>query len=259
MQAFLEPKSDGRAFQLFSTEHVLTLAVILLICGLLFVFGRQIRRSGQSALLRAVLAALLLLAEIGFQFWSVYYGTWTLQSSLPLEVSNLAVIFAAVMLLTGWHPLFSILYYAGIGSSLLAILTPDMGSYTFPHFRYIEFFVAHGGMILAVLYMIAVERYRPPFRWLWGSFLLVNVYGICIFFLNRVIGANYLYLMRKPESASMMVFLGDWPWYLFSMEALMLVVFLLLYLPFGLIENRGKRRSRDSAPEIRKKHQIQRR
>jgi hypothetical integral membrane protein (TIGR02206 family) len=59
--------------------------------------------------------------------------------------------------------------------------------------------------------------------------LIVNVYAGCIYLLNKRIGSNYLYIMKKPENASLLDFLGAWPWYLLWMEVFMIASFLILY------------------------------
>jgi len=50
--------------------------------------------------------------------------------------------------------------------------------------------------------------------------------------MNRLLGANYLYMMKKPEHASLLDVLGPHPWYLVWIEGIMILSFLVLYLPF---------------------------
>ncbi|RYM06658.1 TIGR02206 family membrane protein [Sporolactobacillus sp. THM7-7] len=244
MEKYFEVSANGMAFGRFSMEHILPMSVIGLAAVLLFVFRRTIRESGWKNALRYGLAAALVLSEISLQAWFLYSGIWSLQSSLPLGVSDLATLFAAFMLVFRNRLLFSVLYYAGIGSAVLAILIPDFGGYGFPHFRYIEFFAGNGLLIIACLFMIAIERYRPTFASLWGTFLLIHVYAGLIYPFNQAVGANYLYLMSLPEAATLTNYLGPWPWYILTVEAVALIFFLFLYLPFGIVEKDGWKRKR---------------
>lgn len=83
--------------------------------------------------------------------------------------------------------------------------------------------------------MIAAEKYKPTVRSLWVTFLLVNIYGAFIFLINRLLKSNYMYMMKKPGGgASLLDVLGPWPWYLLSAEAVTIVFFYLLYLPFWI-------------------------
>jgi uncharacterized membrane protein YwaF len=51
-----------------------------------------------------------------------------------------------------------------------------------------------------------------------------------------VLDSNYGYLRAKPAQASLYDYLGPWPWYLLSLEALAVALFLLCYAPFALLD-----------------------
>lgn len=240
MDTYLWPVSMNLSFVLFSAEHICTLIIIAILGVCPFLFQKQLRQAlFARRTLRYFFAAILLLGEAGYQIWTLSIGTWSVKSSLPLEVSDLAALLTAVMLLTKRWPLFSILYFAGIGGAVQALLTPDLGRTTFPHFHYIQFFATHGTTVIACLFMIVAERFTPTYRSLWVAFGVTNLYGVMIFFFDRLIGANYLYLMHKP-SISVLNFLGSWPWYLLWTEVLAIVEFHILYSPFYLWKKREK-------------------
>jgi len=49
-----------------------------------------------------------------------------------------------------------------------------------------------------------------------------------------VLGSNYLFLAYKPPAATLLDYLGPWPWYFLSMVAIGLALASLLYLPFWI-------------------------
>jgi hypothetical integral membrane protein (TIGR02206 family) len=239
MHAFFQIHSKLHSFRLFSVEHFLPLGIILVLCTLLFIFRNKLKEKSKRRYLSFFLAFLLLLSTALEQIWLLYEHAWSLKSSLPLQLSDLSVIFAIVMLFSKSKKLFQFLYFAGLGSSIQAILTPDLGRYSFPHFEYFEFFVSHGGVVLACIFMVLFFNYSPTLQWMWVTIFIVNIYSGLVFFLNKWLGANYLYIMKKPKSVSLLDYLGQWPWYLLSIEIIMILSFYILYSPFWI-----KRKSR---------------
>jgi hypothetical integral membrane protein (TIGR02206 family) len=194
----------------------------------------MLKEKGKRRYLSFFLAILLIFSTTLEQTWFLYEHAWSLKRSLPLQLSDLSVILAILMLLTRSIKLFQFMYFAGLGSSIQAILTPDLGRYSFPHFEYFEFFVSHGGVVLACIFMVLLFHYSPTLQGMWVTILMVNIYSGIVFFLNKWLGANYLYIMKKPKSSSILDYLGQWPWYLLSMEIVMILSFYILYSPFWI-------------------------
>lgn len=208
----------------FSIEHLSTLYIILLfeVCLILF---RQTSFARNK--LRFWLATILLLGEGGYQIGIALVGKWTLRNSLPLEASDVAALLAAVALLTRSRSLAAILYFVGIASAVQALVTPDLYA-SFPDLRYIQFFATHGATVLACTYPIAVAGIRPTYRALWLAVGWLNAYAVLMFVVNRLLTANYMYLIHKPKLSVLNLF-GTWPWYLLWAELVMLIEFHILY------------------------------
>lgn len=207
----------------------MTLAVIAVLAILLFLFRQTVKRPKLSQFLRYLFVFLLLGSQIGYQIWMITAGRWSVRTSLPLQLSDLSVYLSAIMLVTKSRKLFVFLYFVGIGSSIQALATPDLGMFSFPHIRYILFFISHGSVFLSCLLMTVIGTYRLRQRSLWVTVLIVNVYGVCIYLLDRWLGANYMYLTKKPGGSSLLDVLGPWPWYIASAEAITIACFYILY------------------------------
>ena len=89
--------------------------------------------------------------------------------------------------------------------------------------------------------MTAVEKFRPYPKSLLRVAVVMNLYMLAVFIVNSLLGSNYLYIMHKPETASLIDVLGPWPWYILSIEAIGVAICLLLYLPFFLKDLAARR------------------
>lgn len=245
MDQFFTKEFDGGPFVLFSPQHLIVISLFVLI-NLSLVYIRK--NTSQDFLTKfkkwfpVILAVILLVNESLWHLWNLVTGQWTVQTMLPLHLCSVFVFLSAYMLITKNYRVYEFAYFLGIGGALQPILTPDLGMYAFPHFRFFQVFLSHGGIVTAAIYMTLIEGYRPTWASLGRTILYMNIYMGIVGVINALIGSNYLFIAHKPETASLIDVLGPWPWYLLALEGIGLVLFTLLYLPFAL-NDLSRRRS----------------
>lgn len=228
---FSEDCPEG-PFVLLSHPHLGAVLLITAACIALYVFRNLFISEKSRSKFRQALASMLILQEISFHIWNIATGQWTIEYALPLQLCGISTILAAVMLISKSYSIYEVVYFWGIAGAVQAILTPEIGVYTFPHFRYFQFFLGHGGIIVACLFMTFVEDFKPRLKSVWKAVIYLNAYAALVGVFNKVTGANYLFICQKPEISSVMDYLGPWPWYIISLELAAVVNFLILYIPF---------------------------
>lgn len=245
MDKYFSGSFTGGAFELFSTSHLAALILIIALNGIIFIFRERIRNEKAANYLRYILALILILQEISYNLWHAYIGNWSLGSTLPLHLCGISVVLSAVVLLTQSYKIYEIVFFWGIGGASMALLTPDVGIYGFPHYRYFQFFISHGSIVTACLFATFVFKFRPNFKSLWRAVIALNIYTILIAGVNALTRGNYLYISSKPATASLMDYLGPWPWYIVILELLGLILFLVIYSPFALQNFLNRKRVKD--------------
>ncbi|BBH24652.1 permease [Paenibacillus baekrokdamisoli] len=221
----------AKPFIAYSEAHIGVLVFLLLLMVLLYLFRKSFRTTGSKAM-RYGLAAVLVLCELSLNLWYIQQGVFHSATTLPLELCSISLYLSVFMLLFRSRFLFRIVYFTGLGGALQALATPVLG-FGFPHYRFLEFFIAHGVIIISVLYMVWVEGFKPTFRSAFTAFAWLNAIAVPVVYINTVTGGNYMFLARKPDTASLLDLLGPYPFYILSLEAVALIMFLLLYLPFS--------------------------
>ena len=229
----------GARFVLFGVAHLVSLLVI----AIFILFLTRFKGSSQvvRARVRWILAIMLWLVEASWHIWNLTIGTWTIQTMLPLHMCSVLIWLAGFMLIFRQYSIYEFVYFLGIGGALQALLTPDVGIYGFPHFRYIQTFISHGLLLGTGVYMTIVEGFRPTWRSILRIFVIANLYMLAVFFINAAIGSNYLLINSKPPMATIIDLLPDWPWYIPWLEFIALVNCLLLYIPFIIQDWRAKK------------------
>lgn len=244
MDQFFSKDFTGGPFVLFSAQHWIAIIVVLLV-NLYLVYVRRHPseefREQFKRRFRYGLAFLLLINEAAWHLWNLFTGQWTIQTMLPLHMCSVFVFLSAFMLIKRNYRVYEFAYFLGIGGALQPIFTPDLGIYAFPHLRYFQVFLSHGGIVTAAVYMTLLEGYRPTWASLGRTILYTNLYMGVVAVINTLIGSNYLFIAHKPETASLIDVLGPWPWYILALEGIGLVLFFLLYLPFAIRDLTGRR------------------
>ena len=241
MSSWITFGHGGNTLEDYSTPHIAAMSIIVLFCAVLIVYGNRFSTEKQRKAFRFAFAAFIALQQLSLYVWYTAAGEWSVEVTLPIQLCDLSVFLSVAVLLTKCQLISELLYYWGMAGATQAILTPDIGSYTWPHFVFYQFFISHGVILLTCLYMIVVEKFRPSSRSVLRTLIITNLYGILILFVNRLTGGNYLFLSSKPAGGSLLDLLGQWPWYLLSLEAVALILFTLLYLPFTIGRDRSGR------------------
>lgn len=240
MQKYFDYNYDGPAFELFGTGHLVVLALVAASSAWLIWGWRDPSAQGKDLARRFFIGAMLVL-EASWHGWNLAMGTWNLQEHLPLHLCSISIWTTLYMLVTRDYRVYEIVFFVGIAGASQAVITPDAGEYGLPHFRAVQTLSSHGLIVVALIYMTAVEGYRPTWKSLWKTMLVLNVYMLAVTPVNYLLGSNYMFTLAKPRTASLFDMMGPWPWYLLVAEVLAVMLFALLYLPFALQDWRAQR------------------
>jgi hypothetical integral membrane protein (TIGR02206 family) len=238
MTQFFTADYTGAPFEFLGTAHLGALAALVLL-NLVII---RLRDAGDRTKTRVrwTLAWVLWLNEFAWHYWNYSVGRWSIQTMLPLHLCSVLVWLGGLMLATKSYRIYEFMYFMGIGGALQAVMTPDIGIYGFPHFRFFQTFISHGLIITAAIYMTVVEGFRPTWRSMLRVAIWMNIYALIIYFVNSAIGSNYLMINHKPETPSLLDLLPEWPVYILYMELIGVISMLLLYFPFALKDLRTR-------------------
>ncbi len=222
-------------FEPFSIQHFSVLIIFALFTLLIIWFGLN-----SNILMKKWIGfGISLVASAIMVFDSIYRlvtHTFDVLADLPFFLCDVVVLVLPFAIWTENRKWLGIFYFWALAGTLQALITPELED-GFPGFNFFRYFIMHAGIVTAVIYFIVVWKIKISWQDFWNAILFAQLYIIGIHIINIVLRSNYSYTMRKPESATILDFMGAWPWYLLFGELVMIILFLLLMLPFA-----GKRR-----------------
>lgn len=227
--------SEHYRFVMFSASHIAVLVMLLLAAIAIYAFRGRLQGPTQRKM-EVWAAGTLIVMESLYHIWMYANGFWRAVDSLPAGLCSISLILAVILLLTGSKTVYDILLYTALLGATQALATPYL-FYDFPHFRFIHFFYTHMLIVLVPLYYTWVKGYRPAFSSVIRLVVFLNLIMPVVMVINKLVGGNYMYLSHKPETASLLDVLGPYPWYILSLEGLLVSLSLIVWLIF---RERGK-------------------
>lgn len=228
MSPFLDYNTD---FSLYGSQHIIA---IILTFGLSIGLPYFVNKYGsphQQVWIGRLMAILISFWVVLYDLILLYLGKFNYKTDLPLDICNMMGLWLPFLM---WKPsprLFPYLYFWIMAGTTQAVFVPNLYD-GFPNFIFIKYWVVHSGLIIYILYVAVVWDFPLRGKDIGKSFLGLQVYGLLVYMINKLIGANYLYVVEKPPTASILDYFGPWPFYIAGMEALMLFLSCMVYLPY---------------------------
>jgi hypothetical integral membrane protein (TIGR02206 family) len=234
---------------LLAPEHMGAVAVVVVVTATL-VAGARLHPGPWTTTAARSLAVVLVGAEVA---WWIYLAATRVDRAelvyaLPFQLCDAAIFVSALALWLRYQLLVEVTYFWGLAGTIQAVITPDLPQH-FPTFPFIQYYVAHGGVVAAALLLVVGLDRWPRHRAIFWVGALTVAYSAFVGLLDAVTGANYMYLRAKPASATVLDVMGPWPWYIGSAALVGIALFVILDAPFRVLR-RSHPAIRSSAREL---------
>lgn len=230
-------------FRPFSVDHLLVLLLGFACITLLVLVARRKTPEQQQlwgAILGYTIAVTYLVVFISID--SARNG-FDPRKHLPFALCNMCGITVWLVLHKKSYLAYEILFFWIMSGTLAACIMPEIKQ-AIPHYTFFAFWIIHLGLVGAAIYATLVYGMRPTFKSLIKAFVALNIYAIFVGVINWLLSdfhTNYFYVCHKPDVWTPLNWFGDWPWYIFWGQWFAAGVFLVIYLPFLILDMiRGK-------------------
>jgi hypothetical integral membrane protein (TIGR02206 family) len=227
-------------FVFLGSSHIIAVALSFVIPGALAAVARRDDSLRFDEVIRWTLAAIVGANWIAWMLLLYFKGWLNIGNEIPLNLCDWATVATFVSLVWPHQKSFELAYFWGLCGTLQALITPDC-RYDFPDAQFVLFFVYHGSIIAAVLYLTLGRRMRPlpesfPRVIVWTLF-----YAAVAGAADWILGTDYGFLRSKPDHLTLLSLLSRWPWYLPELLVAAILSMTIVYAPFFVRDRLEKR------------------
>ena len=210
--------------ELLATEHIGALAAVAVFCVIAVISARK-----RPGVWIKALAVVLVVDEVSWWVYLLAGGQpgSRLAWSLPLQLCDVGIFVAGFALWFRRRWLVEVTYFWGLTGTLQALLTPDLPQH-FPSYPYLQYYIAHGGVVAAALLLVFGLGLHPRRSAVARVAAITVAYTTFVGIVDALTGANYMYLRSKPATPTLLDAMGQWPWYIVWAGVVAVVLFLAL-------------------------------
>ena len=223
---------DNGNFERYSFEHNIALIVCSVLILLIFLLGRYTLNENRSRLLITVILSIGMFLQLIKPIIRSYQGVFDPTEDFPLHLCNVMAVFMPFIMYFKWRIFWGVAFFWVIGGTTQALITPTLTD-SFPHYEYFRYWIVHSFLPASAIFAIIVYGWRINWKDMIRSMIGLNIFALLVTPINLMLDGNYLYLREKPPGDTIYNFLGSWPYYILSLEVLMIVLFACILLFFS--------------------------
>lgn len=188
----------GIYYDLNNIEYLLPIAIIIIL-GILIVKYRDVFKNNKKLERKFRLYIGIFFTIIYLSHYSLRYALYGFDLILlPFQLCSISMFLAIILLFTKNRTLFNFVLYTGILGGFISLFVPVIG-YNSSFYRYYQYEIAHGLLILTPIYFLAVHDYIPRKKETIYSFLILQAMAIFMAVFNYFIGTDYMFLFLDPD------------------------------------------------------------
>lgn len=219
-------------FRMYGKSHMIWLCLIT--CFIVIISSRYKKLTEEKRKhFKKIYGIIVLMTEIIYQTIHIVTHQFTIDY-LPLHLCGLAIYICLYDVFFPSDLMKEFFYCLCMPGALMALLFPNWTCLPILNFACIDSFIVHAMLVAYPIMLIHSGEFSPDFRRLPKCNLILFAVAIPIYGFNKIFNTNFLFI-NFPSEGSPLVVLEKWlgnPGYIIGVYFLILICWLMLYLPF---------------------------
>lgn len=229
MEDFFTLANSNANYQITIYEKLIPLFIVFTIIILLY-FNKNkfINNKNLDKIFRHSLGSISCIFLVAY-----YYLEWSSNgitpNNLPLHLCFISNIFCIILCFTKSKKIFDFVIYTGVLGGLSSLLVPAL-DLSFRYFRYYQFMICHGSIIIIPLYFFIVHKYHITLKDTISVILEIELLGVFLGIFNEHFNTYYMFVSFTSNSAakgSILYYIGSGYIYFINLQVIFLSVILI--------------------------------
>jgi hypothetical integral membrane protein (TIGR02206 family) len=226
----------------FGFIHIIYLTAFTLATLVLAIVYRKSKNQRRRRI-RCFYAWTIVMLEVVKQFLCLFTGVYE-PGLIPLHLCGMGIFIILVHTYHSNRWTSDLLYALVMPGAIAALLFSDWTSYPLANFYCQQSFFIHFFEFSYPVLLLAGGDLRPRLRELWHSAVYCLIVVPPVFVFNKVFGTNFFFINGAAPGSPLSFLanlLGD-PGYLVGFAVMVILVWLVMYLPWTIADAISKRR-----------------
>jgi hypothetical integral membrane protein (TIGR02206 family) len=219
-------------------EKLIPILIIVVLGVLLFKYREVFQKDNKLDKITRYSVGVLLLIVYSSHYILRFslYGFDTIV--LPFHLCSIAMFFAIILLFTNNRTIFTFVMMTGIAGGAISLATPIIG-YNSEYYRYYQFYIAHGILVLVPFYYLFVKHYIPSGKEIKYSFYILQAIATFMMVFNYYMNTDFMFLFFDPSKIDkfpLIALFGGIPYYIILVEITAIAYFYVTSLLVRFID-----------------------
>ncbi|MEQ9307994.1 MAG: TIGR02206 family membrane protein [Balneolaceae bacterium] len=218
----------------FESEHLILLSGFAVFCIWLFKYLSPKKEGVHQSILLGISVIISLIQMVKIPL-DIYTGVFDVSSSLPFHMCSFLPFLLAWMYYTKSREVWGVIFFWSILGAAQANFTPGV-KFSLFYYEALRFWLVHLFIIPLALFPAIIWKWELKIKDVWRTLIALNGTALAMYFINLVLGSNYMYVIGKPPNASFFDLLPEWPIYILVLEVVIAIWSLMLFGIFNFVK-----------------------
>lgn len=241
MQNFFDPNEQSTMLiPMYGRIHLIVLFIVLTLIPILVWQRERVKRLSNNRTFINTLVFIFLSIELLYWIMVWHFHYEPMYERFPFHLCATMALLIPTLIITNQYKALKFFTFWAVPAGFISFVNPSFIHDAPWSFAFIQYLIRHGFIFIMPIFFFIGQGYTFKYKDLLKSLAALAAYTVFMFFVNWILGTNYMHLgQHNPlEIPFLPKSFTAWPWSLPSFTVVGTILLHLFYLVFRLVQKR---------------------